>query len=80
MLGAIGIVMKEECVCVCVCTREDETGPQVCHRRLHGGGLQTYHSSMEVTAKLSHTQSKLTARKSFVDLYCIKHKERETVI
>lgn len=43
-------------------------------------GLQTYHSSMEVTTKLSHTQSKLTVLIIFIDLYCINHKEREILI
>ncbi len=55
-------------------------GPKFVIDYIMGAELQAYHSSMEVTTELSHTQSKLTVLIIFIDLHCINHKEREMLI
>lgn len=55
-------------------------GPKFVIDYITGAELQTYHRNMEVTTKLSHTQSKLTVLIIFIDLYYINHKDRETLI
>lgn len=72
---------QRERVCVCVCEEERmRPGPKFVIDDIMGTERQTYHSHMEVTTKLSHTQSKLTVLIIFTALYCINHKERQILI